>query len=278
MNQLQQYLDRSHKHIARAVPPTVQLSPERIVKVALMAATQRGSILPQCTQVSILKSLTDLASVGLEPGTGPTAMAYLVPFRNGANWEAQPVIGYRGYVALARRSGQFQEVNAEVVHAKDYFEIELGSQQRLVHRPYTGAEDPGPLVAAYCVAKFPGGGMQLTFMTRHDVERIRDKFSKSAARGGPWRDNFDAMAMKSVIRKAAKLWPLSPEMQEAVSMDADTTTAAQVVEATPDYVGDTGSEVPPDEDAGAADAEPASDDLARAQARALQLLGDNAKR
>lgn len=221
-------MDQSQTHIARAVPKSLQITPERIVKLALMAATQRGSMLPQCSPVSVLKSLTDLAAVGLEPGTGPMAMAYLVPFRNGAQWEAQPVIGYRGYISLARRSGEFQDLHATVVYAKDEFDVDLGSSPRLVHKPYHGdGKDRGVVVGAYCVARFTNGGQQIEFMRRVDIEGVRDKFSKAAARGGPWRDNFEAMAVKTVIRRAAKHWPLSVELQDAIALEAGATVDAE---------------------------------------------------
>lgn len=236
-----------------------------------MAATQRGSLIPQCTPLSILKSLTDLASVGLEPGTGPTAMAYLVPFRAGSQWEAQQVIGYRGYIALARRSGLFQDLHATVVHQKDTFRIRLGSNPEVEHTPYIGDGSPGEVVGAYCVARFTTGGTQIEFMSLYEIKQIRDKHSKSAARGGPWRDNFEAMATKTVIRKAAKHWPLSAELEAAITMDA-VTPQGQVIDATVEFVGDT-PEAAIDVDAADTDGEPEADDeLATAQARARALV------
>jgi len=264
-----------------------------VVKLALMAATQRGSLLPECSPVSILKSLTDLAAVGLEPGTGPMAMAYLVPFRNGPQWEAQPVIGYRGLVSLARRSGEFQDLHAAVVYAKDEFDVDLGSSPRVVHKPYLGADqDRGAIVGAYCVARFLNGGQQIEFMRRVDIERVRDKFSKSAARGGPWRDNFEAMAIKTVIRRAAKHWPLSVELQDAIALESGVTVDQDPVWAPeapgqaapaadhapgPDNLDDLPEVFPePDDPPQQPQAKPMPSDLAAAQARAKAILTDTA--
>lgn len=243
----------------------------------MAAATQKGSLIPQCTPVSILKSLRDLATVGLEPGTGPAAMAYLVPFRSDGSWQAQPVIGYRGYISLARRSGIFQDIHATVVHLKDTFDIQLGTDPHVMHKPYIGEGDRGPVIGAYCVARFTTGGMQIEFMTRREIDHIRDKFSKSFAAkgGGPWKDTFESMAVKTVIRKAAKHWPLSMELQQALTMDAGVVTpGGQVVDAAPEY-----TDSPDDEPEAAADSPPEdAEDLEAAQARALAILGGNAKR
>lgn len=222
--------------------------------------------------MSVLKSLTDLASVGLEPGTGPTALAYLVPFRGaGGAWEAQPVIGYRGYINLARRSGLFLDLHATVVHEHDTFDLQLGSAPHVLHKPFIQG-DRGQIIGAYCVSRFVGGGMQIEFMTRHDIERIRDKFSKSAKNGGPWRDTFDAMAVKTVIRKAAKHWPLSTELQAAITMDAGVVTpGGHVIDAVADYVPDAADSAAEADTAGADSAPPPSP-LAAAQARAQAIL------
>lgn len=246
----------------------------------MAAATQKGSLVPQCTPVSILKSLRDLATVGLEPGTGPAAMAYLVPFRSDGSWQAQPVIGYRGYINLARRSGQFQDIHATVVHLKDTFDIQLGTDPHVHHKPYIGEGDRGPVIGAYCVARFTTGGQQIEFMTLREINNIRDKHSKSFASkgGGPWRDTFDSMAVKTVIRKAAKHWPLSPELQAAITMDAGVVTpGGQVIDAAPEYAD--GADGSNDQDNAPEESDPAdAEDLEAAQARALAILGGNAKK
>lgn len=227
---LRTYLDQHSRHMADAIPQQLRAicTPARMAKVAMMAAAQPRSLLPQCTSLSILKALTDLAALGLEPGTGPTALAYLVPYRNGSQWEAQPMIGYRGYLALARRSGLFQDIHATVVHAKDTFEIHLGSQPYVRHLPYLGSDDPGEIIGAYCVTRLVGGGEQIDFMRRGEIERIRDKHSKSARSGNsPWATDFAAMAVKTIVRRAAKHWPLSAEIRDAVALD----TVAETVDA-----------------------------------------------
>ena len=234
LQSLRTFLGQNFKQIKAAIPSNLPgLTPERMCKLALLVASQPRSLLPECAQHSILRSLTDLAAVGLEPGIGPTALAYLVPFKNQGRWEAQPIIGYRGYLALARRSGEFQDVQATVVHARDTFELTLGSDPRVLHKPCLDG-DPGEIIGAYCAARLNGGGLQIAYMRKGEIEQIRDQHSKSArSGGGPWSTDFAAMAVKSVIRKAAKHWPLDQSLQDAVALDTvaeDSQVPLQVVQ------------------------------------------------
>jgi recombination protein RecT len=210
------------------------LTPERVVKIVI-AAVSRNPILLQCSQQSLIKSIAELVSLGIEPG-GPLQQGYLVPRKNkakGANgkdlyedgkpvyiWECMPIVSYRGYITLLRRSGQFKSVLANVVHTNDTFEIDLASGNRPKHIPCMNG-DRGELVAVYSIAEFADGGTHMDLMTRSDVERIK-KFSPSADSDyGPWKKHFDEMARKTVIRRASKYWPMSSEeMQLAEALES----------------------------------------------------------
>jgi recombination protein RecT len=227
----------------RALPSTVAkfLTPERITKMTL-AAISRSPQLLLCTRESILRSVMDAVSLGLEPA-GPLGHAYLVPFNKNVkdergNWqkikEAQLIIGYRGFIALARRSGEIQSVNANVIYSRDRYRVNL-AESTVEHEPYMPemptAEEAeakeidavdlmhrGAPVAVYSVAQFVGGGRHVDFMTIGDVERIRSR-SKSGD-DGPWQTDYDEMARKTVIRRAAKYWPLSTELASALEIDS----------------------------------------------------------
>lgn len=184
------------------------LTPERMLKIAL-ATTARTPALLACTPQSIVLAVMQAAELGLEPG-GLLGEAYLVPYRA----EAKLIVGYRGMVALARRSGTMASIEAHVVHANDVFDVEYGLDPKLSHRPSLSG-DPGDVVAAYAIARFKDGSRQVDVMTRAEIDAIRAR--SGSANAGPWVTDFAEMAKKTVVRRLAKMLPLSPELQKAVA-------------------------------------------------------------
>lgn len=213
--------------ISDALPQTIKkyLTPERLTKVALMAI-MKNETLQKCSRASILNSVIELAQLGLEPG-GVMGRAYLVPYwdkkTNGYN--CQPQIGYRGYLALARRSGQLKTVTANVVYEADEFNLDLASESPPVHKPRLKG-DRGKPFCAYCIAIFQDGGRHVEVMTVDEIEAIhhRSQSYLSALRNkydefGPWTTDWNEMAKKTVVRRAAKYWPISIELADAMELD-----------------------------------------------------------
>ena len=103
------------KQIERMAP---QGSPtgEQFVRVVL-SEIGRNEVLLQCSPRSIIRACYEAASLGLMIN-GVLGHAYLVPYL-GKTKAAQLIIGYRGLVELAMRSGKLRQVGAELVHAND---------------------------------------------------------------------------------------------------------------------------------------------------------------
>jgi recombination protein RecT len=162
--------------------------------------------------------------MGLEPNT-VLGHAYLVPFntkRKDANgnerWvdSVQVIIGYKGLIDLARRSGQIVSIAAHEVCEQDRFELVYGLDEKLNHIPAMGAR--GDVVGFYAVARLKDGGHCFEFMSLHQVQEIM-KNTQSKGKYGPWQDHFVEMGRKTVIRRLAKYLPLSIEFQTAVALD-----------------------------------------------------------
>lgn len=210
-------LEAYKEQIRIALPMTAKkyLTPERVAKVALLAIGKNPTLMT-CTRESILQAIMDTASLGLEVG-GALGHAYLVPYKNkGGGYRAQAIIGYRGYISLARRSGTISSVAANVVYKKDTFEIDLGSGEPPVHKPYLDGNRGDPKLV-YAVARFKDGAVHTEFMTMDQVDQIRER--SQARNNGPWVTDYLEMARKTVIRRAAKYWPISIEMADAMEMD-----------------------------------------------------------
>lgn len=212
------------------------LTPERLLRV-VGAAMNRNPALLECTKESLFIAVSCCGQLGLEPNL--LGDAYLVPYNNNKTGkkEVQFQPGYRGLVMLARRSGEISTIGAEAVFEKDEFEYELGDNAHIKHVPSTD-EDPGEMVGAYAITKFKDGGIQRTYMTRAEIDKIRNnspawrnflKYKKDC----PWASNYVEMAKKTVIRRHCKLLPLTIELSEALErdMDADFDISATVVPA-----------------------------------------------
>lgn len=194
--------------IARALPK--HMSADRMARIATTEVRRVPKLL-KCDAKSLFGAVIQASQLGLEPGGG-LGHAYLVPYGN----ECQLIIGYRGMIDLARRSGQMVSLTGEAVYAKDRFEYELGLEPKLKHVPSTD-EDRGALVYAYAIAHLVGGGVQFVVLPRSQVDGIRKRSKASSS--GPWVTDYDAMAIKTAIRRLFKYLPVSIELQRAVALD-----------------------------------------------------------
>ncbi len=129
--------------------------------------------------------------------------------------EVQFIIGYKGMIDLARRSGNIESIYAHVVYSNDTFEYEYGLHPKLVHKP--AMTDRGEFIGAYAVAHFKDGGYQFEFMPKEEIEKRRKR--SRAANAGPWVTDYEEMAKKTVIRHMWKYLPISIEIQQAVMQD-----------------------------------------------------------
>lgn len=197
---------------ARALPK--HLPVDRFMRL-VFTEISKNPRLQQCTAPSLLGALMSAAQLGLEPG--PLGHFYLTPRRIKGEWQVVPIIGYKGMVELARRTGQLSSIEARPVKANDLFEFEYGLNERLVHRPLLDRHDRGDTIAFYGVAKFKDGGHVFEVMSRSDVEERRDR--GAAGSDGPWKTDFDAMGAKTVIRQMQRWLPQSPEMAVAMQID-----------------------------------------------------------
>jgi len=194
------------------------IDPARFMRVVMTTIKADGNLL-DCTPDSLFRAVLASAQVGLEPDP-VLGHAYLIPFWNNKRGvrEAQFLIGYKGLIELARRSGQVISISAQVVYDADEFEFNYGLESdTLSHKPKLGNEDRGAPKAVWAKAVLKDGGRAFEVMSVADVEKIR-KMSK-AGDFGPWKDHWDEMARKTAVRKLAKYLPLSPEFQRAAAID-----------------------------------------------------------
>lgn len=224
-------LQERRADIAKMLPST--LTADRLLKVATIATTTTPALL-ECEIPSLITAVGQCALFGLEPNT-ILGHAYMIPFNKNENrdgtWHkrklVQVVIGYKGLIDLARRSGQIVSISAHEVCQADNFEYCYGLEEKLVHVPADG--DRGPITHFYAYAKLKDGGTAFEVMSRTHVDQIRDAAAlKNGAKRdnnghvpikGPWLEHYAEMGRKTVIRRLAKYLPLSVEFQKAAALD-----------------------------------------------------------
>lgn len=145
--------------------------------------------------------------------------AYIVPFNNrkAGTTEAQFQLGYKGFIQLAQRSGQFSRIAATPV-----YEGQITSENPLLGYEFDWSVKPqGRPVGYVAFFKLLNGFTADLYMTIDEVNKHASKYSQTYKRGfGVWKDNFDAMALKTVLKLLlSKQAPLSIEMQSAVLAD-----------------------------------------------------------
>lgn len=211
---MKDYVNVMMPEIKKALPNTI--TPERFTRIVLSAISNNKQ-LQQCTPTSFLAGMMNAAQLGLEPNT-PLGQAYLIPYKNKGTLEAQFQIGYKGLIDLAYRSGQVKTIYAEEVCENDEFEYELGLNPKLVHKP--AVKDRGDVIYYYAVFKLVNGGEGFAVMSKDDVKKHMNRFSKAAQAGfSPWQTNFDEMAKKTVIKKVLKYAPLSTDIMNQIAQD-----------------------------------------------------------
>lgn len=191
------------------------------VTTAAIAEVLRDDKLWPCTPQSLFDVVLGATALGLRVGKD-LGNAYFVPFRdNKTNTTvATMIIGYRGLVTLARRSGEIVSITASIVCENDHFEASEGSDGRLVHKPdYFNRKGRGEMVGVYAYAKLAGGGEQWVVMAKTEVDAIRGRSRASGS--GPWVTDYEEMAKKTAVRRLCKMLPISVDAAEAIAADTD---------------------------------------------------------
>ena len=147
--------------MAEVLPKHMDMN--RMSRIAL--TTIRTNPKLECAVPSLMGAVMQAVQLGLEPGL--LGHCYILPYKR----EATFIIGYKGMIDLARRSGHIQSIYAHAVHENDEFEYELGLHPKLEHKP----SHRGAFIGAHAVAHFKDGGYQMEFMPKSEIEKRRKR-------------------------------------------------------------------------------------------------------
>ena len=188
---------------------------------SLVSAVQTNPGLAECTNKSLLNAALLGQSLNL-PQSPQLACFYFVPFKNSkANTtEATFQLGWKGYIQLAMRSGQYQKI-----HVTDIREGELKSynpiEDEFIFEPETDIEKrlQLPVIGYYAYFILVNGFKKTLYWSREQMDEHAKKYSMSYRKGWDsslWKTDFDKMAYKTMLRQLiSKYGPMSIEMEKA---------------------------------------------------------------
>lgn len=206
--------------------------------------------LQACEPKTLVMEALKAATLAL-PINRALGFSYIIPFNNNVrqpdgSWKkvATPtfVIGYKGYIQLAMRTGQYRIINADYI-----YEGELKKVNRLTGEiDFSGERISDKIAGYFCHIELINGFTKTLFMTVREMASYAKRYSPSVgykttveqleviaqsdtvSKKVGWEGNFNDMALKTVIRRLlSKYGYLSVEMQSAMTMEAEETAQPQ---------------------------------------------------
>lgn len=208
--------------------------------------------LQQCNPQSILSESLKAASIHL-PLNKALGRCYVVPFKNKGVLTATMIIGYKGYIQLAKNSGKYRNINADVVYEGQItYTNYLTGEIKIDHAPTSDK-----VVGFFAYIEELNGFNKTLFMTIEQIahyaktyvpylkfnnkvteDTIKQKLQNHATHGPEqgigWMSDSVTMAKKTCLRQLLTKWGnLSIEEQEAIANDVsyDTTITRDVEDA-----------------------------------------------
>jgi recombination protein RecT len=179
---------------------------------SVLQIVNSNSYLQNASPQSVFNAACVAATLNL-PINNNLGFAYIVPYGKDAQFQ----MGYRGFIQLAQRSGQFKTISASPIY----------EGQLIEENPLTGFEfdfkvpKSGSPIGYAAYFKLLNGFEKTLYMTTEELNKHGQRFSQTFKSGrGLWKDDFESMALKTVLKLLlSKFAPLSVDMQKAVITD-----------------------------------------------------------
>lgn len=180
---------------------------------SLLSLVKNNELLLKAAPNTVIAAAMQAATLKL-PINQNLGLAYIVPYWNSKAKEnqAQFQMGWKGLVQLAERTGQYKTINASVVYEGQIEDIDF-----ITGNIIRGRKISDTVVGYVAYIEFLNGFSKTFYMSKEEVEAHASKYSQSYRKGyGVWKDNFDAMALKTVIKLLiSKYGIMSIEMESS---------------------------------------------------------------
>ena len=157
---------------------------------------------------SIIKAALKAASYDLpiDPALG---QAYIVPFRNKGKMEATFIIGYKGLYQLAVRTGVYKKINVVDVRQGELIKYDrLTEEVELQWYADEEEREKVPIEGFCAYFELTNGMRKLLYWSKKKINAHEEKFRKGEFQSKGWRENWEAMAAKTVLRALLSKWGL----------------------------------------------------------------------
>lgn len=194
---------------------------------SVVSAVQTNKALAECTNSSILSAALLGEALKLTPSP-QLGQFYLVPYKNGGISEATFQLGWKGYIQLAIRSGQYRKIVASAVKEGELNDYNPITEDFSV-TPITDekARQKAKVIGYYAMFELTNGFRKEIYWSREKMQSHAETYSngyKSDLRNKTaytfWSKDFDAMALKTMLRQLISKWGImSIDMQKAYHSD-----------------------------------------------------------
>ena len=192
---------------------------------SIVSAVQVNSDLQECTNPSILSAALLGESLKLSPSP-QLGQYYMVPFRNNKKGckEAQFQLGYKGYIQLAIRSGQYKKLNVLAIKDGELVRFDPLNEEIEVNLiDDEEVREEAKTIGYYAMFEYTNGFRKAMYWSKKKMEAHALKYSKGyvAKKGYTfWEKDFDGMAYKTMLRQLISKWGImSIDMQNAMESD-----------------------------------------------------------
>lgn len=192
---------------------------------SIISAVQNNQALQECTNASILSAALLGESLQLSPSP-QLGQFYMVPFkdRKKGTTEAQFQLGYKGYIQLALRSGQYKKLNVLAIKEGELISYDPLNEEIEVRLIEDEEErEKAETVGYYAMFEYLNGFRKTLYWSKTKMEAHAEKYSMGyrAHKGYTfWEKDFDGMAYKTMLRQLISKWGImSIEMTTALEND-----------------------------------------------------------
>ena len=182
---------------------------------SIIAVANNNKLLAKAEPSTVIGAAAQAAMLDL-PINQSLGFAYIVPYKGAAQFQ----LGYKGYIQLAQRSGQYVDIGAKTV-----YEGELEYENRLLDKFRFGERTGDKVIGYLAYFRLTNGFEKMLFMTLDEMQAHAKKYSQNYKGGtDKWGlADFNVMAEKTVLKRLlSKFGPLSIEsvqMSQALSND-----------------------------------------------------------
>ena len=192
---------------------------------SVLQIVSQNAELSKADPTSIYHSAAVAATLDL-PLNNNLGFAYIVPYNKkyqdeAGVWKTKQVaqfqIGYKGFIQLAQRSGQFKTISATAI-----YQGQITCQNPLSGFEFDFSQNKSSTIVGYAAYfKLLNGFEKTLYINIEDLKKHGLKYSKTFNhKNGLWNTDFDAMAIKTTLKHLlSKFAPLSVEMQKAITTD-----------------------------------------------------------